>query len=68
MVVIWSDAQHPDRDEYAGIWRVTGKPVVLHQLQDLDGDDADEFFQSGEVIGVSGVEIELIGVCGCGDQ
>jgi hypothetical protein len=32
------------------------------------GDDADEFLKSGEVIGVSGVEMELIGMCGRGDQ
>jgi hypothetical protein len=33
-----------------------------------DGDDADEFLQPGEVIAVSCVQIELIGVCGRGDQ
>jgi hypothetical protein len=34
----------------------------------LYGDDADEFLQSGEIIGVTGVEIESIGVCRCGDE
>src|ERR1700737_1168752 len=90
----------PRRIHRNRICRVTGKPVVLHQMQNpapplganwspgfvwcavgleirdaccgdwptgrdclSDGDDADEFLQSSEVIAFSSVEIEVIGVC-----
>ena len=59
--VVWCAVGLEIRDPCCGDWP-TGRDCFS------DGDDANEFLQSSEVIAVSSVEIEVIGVRGRGDQ